>query len=135
MYKSQQTEKELKEFSNRLGELLNEHNISKKQHGRYVELSKLCGLSEVAVRKWLEGINYPKNDKMRLICARFNVNFEWLRWGKGPKYGKSEGMPNEKIKKLISQNSEYYRSLMTVQQKLKDLESEVEKIISKKHEV
>lgn len=70
-----------KDFADRLDQIMNELGWPKR--GRTPRLIELLGISisEVAVRKWVEGIAYPETDKVILIAKKFNVSVDWLLTG------------------------------------------------------
>lgn len=71
-------------FSRRLKELCDEKDLP--DHGRQTILRKKFGVSQEAVRKWLDGESIPKYSHKVALCDYFGVNFEWLSTGRGAKY-------------------------------------------------
>lgn len=41
-------------------------------------------ISEQGVKRWFDAQAIPKEDACQLLAKRFNVPFEWLRYGRGP---------------------------------------------------
>ncbi|SEN73111.1 hypothetical protein SAMN05216325_1442 [Nitrosomonas marina] len=82
IYRMSDKEKAL--FSKRLKELCDEKNLP--EYGRQTLLRKKFGVSQEAVRKWLDGESIPKHSHKVALCDYFGVNFEWLSTGRGIKY-------------------------------------------------
>lgn len=60
----------------RIGELIETLGISK------AEFARRIGVSRVAVSVWLNESNGPSETTMREICRQFNVDYNWLKYGK-----------------------------------------------------
>lgn len=82
-------------FSFRLNQALDEAGLPPKHHGRQVEAAKLFGVSQNAVRKWLEGEVIPELDRLPEIVKKINslvprekpVSELWLAFGRGTMRG------------------------------------------------
>jgi len=61
------------------------------------EFSKKIGMARNSVGKYEIGINKPTNSVIVSICREFNVNEDWLRYGKGEMF---RDIPTEEIDKL-----------------------------------
>ena len=48
------------------------------------------------------------------ICREFNVNENWLRYGKGPKYKENDGSFTELLSELEDSDDEFIKSLIKV---------------------
>lgn len=84
---SKNAEKQLEDqaFSERLNGLLDAREFTPKGKGRQVELGKKYGLTQKAVRKWVEGEGMPETVRMIQLARDFQCNFEWLALGTGPR--------------------------------------------------
>ncbi len=78
-------------FSRRLNELCDEAGVPAKGNGRQQTLAKIFGVTQGAVRKWLEAEGVPEYERCFQIANHFNVMFEWLMMGRGIKR-KNEGL-------------------------------------------
>lgn len=72
-------------FAIRLNALCDEAVIPEKGKGRQLAVAKLFGVTQKAARKWLEGDGVPEYERCFKIAAHFNIAFEWLMMGRGPK--------------------------------------------------
>lgn len=79
------TSAQLTAFSDRLNELLDARGFAPKHQGRQVQLAKAVGLSQKAVRKWLEAEGMPELTRLIELAVRFNCHLEWLATGRGPR--------------------------------------------------
>jgi transcriptional regulator with XRE-family HTH domain len=79
------TEQRLIDFSARLNELLDARAFAAKHQGRQVALAKEVGLSQKAVRKWLEAEGMPELTRLIELAVRFDCHLEWLATGRGPR--------------------------------------------------
>ncbi|MEF3074078.1 S24 family peptidase [Methylobacter sp. Wu1] len=66
-------------FAERIDEIVNEF-------GGNSEFARICGFSEGIVRNWRKGDSDPSRKKLIVIADAFNLNYEWLLTGNGPKY-------------------------------------------------
>lgn len=67
------TEKEWREqFSRKLYELLNEHNMSQR------ELSRATGISNASVSRYLSGFRTPNGYVISKICEYFNLPHDYF---------------------------------------------------------
>lgn len=73
-------------FSARLNEVLDEHGVASKGAGRQIAVGKEFGVTQNAVRKWLEGEGVPELTRSIEIAQRYRVCVEWLLTGNGSKY-------------------------------------------------
>lgn len=73
--------KVFREFSERLNLTLND--LGWPLHGRQSRLAHEFGISQVAARKWLNGLALPETEKIPLLSERLNVSLEWLLLGRG----------------------------------------------------
>lgn len=93
----------LSAFSDRLNELLDARAFPAKGRGRQVELAKATGLSQKAVRKWLEGEGMPELTRLIDLATRFKCHVEWLASGRGPR--DLEGASLEPLQRLMDRLS------------------------------
>lgn len=75
------------EFGARLIEVCADMELP--ERGRQTKLAKLFGVSQQAVRKWLDGEAFPEMDKVLAIAEWAQVNVNWLLQGSGPKFDKT----------------------------------------------
>lgn len=73
------------QFAARLHELCTEKNLP--ERGRQTLLARQFGVSQQAVKKWLDGLTYPEMDTIIAIAEWADVNVNWLLQGAGPKRG------------------------------------------------
>lgn len=78
-----------------------------------VELARLCGISETAVRTYLKGKSLPTIDKAAAIAKACNVDLTWLITGIEPVTPPSEIVKNNEL--------EINKSMNEVQSMLNDL--------------
>ncbi len=76
---------DLKRFSKRLNEALDDMNAPQKGCGRQTYLARLLGCSQPTVGRWLEGIGWPNKAEWPGIAATVNCRIEWLFFNLGPK--------------------------------------------------
>lgn len=74
-----------KAFAERLVEICNDMQLP--ERGRQTALAKQFGVSQQAVRKWLDGESYPETDKIIAMADWAEVNVNWLMQGVGLKHG------------------------------------------------
>ncbi len=55
------------------------------------ELGEKLGITHSAISKIESGERIPAENTLRLICAIYNVNYQWLTEGKEPMFLVSEG--------------------------------------------
>lgn len=75
------------EFAARLAEICADMQLP--ERGRQTALAKRFGVSQQAVRKWLDGEAFPELDKVLAIAEWAEVNVNWLLQGVGPKHDKT----------------------------------------------
>lgn len=75
----------LQGFAQRLRELCDDKALPLR--GRQSRLAERFKVSQQAVRKWLEGVNYPDMKLIVAIADWGEVNVNWLLQGIGPKHG------------------------------------------------
>lgn len=63
-------------ISERLDELIQELEISNS------EFAKNIGVTRAAVGQWVRGISAPSETTVREICRQYNVDYNWLKYGK-----------------------------------------------------
>ncbi|WP_423063762.1 helix-turn-helix domain-containing protein [Candidiatus Paracoxiella cheracis] len=73
----------MKQFADRLNYLLDVNGFPRKGKGRHNALAQMFQVSQIAVRKWLEGEGKPKTSRIIEMANRFNANIDWLLSGKG----------------------------------------------------
>lgn len=78
-----------------------------------VELARLCGISETAVRTYLKGKSLPTIDKAAAIAEACNVDLTWLITGAEPV------IPSSEIVKINESNNN--KSMNEIQSMLNDL--------------
>jgi transcriptional regulator with XRE-family HTH domain len=60
------------EFSRRLRLLLSKNDING------VKLAELCGVNKSTAYDWINGVGFPKNDKLEIISRYFGVSINYL---------------------------------------------------------
>lgn len=75
------------EFASRLIELCGDLELP--ERGRQTAIAKKLGVSQQAVRKWLDGEAFPEMDKVISIAEWAEINVNWLLQGVGPKSDKT----------------------------------------------
>lgn len=71
----------MKEFSERLNEVLKENGVGR--HGAGPFLSKLTGMTNRATNNWLNGEKMPRHENIKIIADHFGVSPSWLEYGEG----------------------------------------------------
>lgn len=82
------------------------------------EFGERIGISGPAVSKIESGINTPSESTLKLICATYNVNYQWLTEGKQPMYLVSEG--EELITKYAPNALEHMKTAIRTLSELSD---------------
>lgn len=73
---------QMSEFKDRLLEACKDSpDIPDYGKGLQVQLAKMMGVSQEAVRKWLSGDTRPKHEMCRKLANVLNVNYVWLELG------------------------------------------------------
>lgn len=72
-------------FGERINELLTEQGFPARARAKAFNQKFKFGVSDAAVKKWLDGSNCPNNDRLQAIADSFGVNFKWLMLGEGEK--------------------------------------------------
>lgn len=73
------------EFSKRLNRVLDDHDIPPKGKNRQAIIAQMFGVTQKGARKWLEGESLPELSRGVIIARKFNISYEWLMTGRGPK--------------------------------------------------
>lgn len=76
-------------FGERLKEAMGKQGLS------HLTLSKISGLSETTIRKYIQGKIYPGIDSAALVAHACGVSIEWLLTGKSDKPDYSHGLAEE----------------------------------------
>ena len=63
-------------ISERIEELIQALSISN------AEFAKNIGVSRAVIGHWIKGISAPSETTVREICRQFNVDYNWLKYGK-----------------------------------------------------
>lgn len=82
------------------------------------EFGDKLGISGPAVSKIESGVNTPAESTLKLICATYNVNYQWLTEGKEPMYLLSEG--EELIAKYAPAAPEHLKAAIRTLSELPD---------------
>lgn len=75
-----QKEKDLEDFASRLNERLDRMGYPLKSRGRQVQLAKDLNVDQKAVRRWLEGIGYPRDTNLKKLAAFISVSVSALKY-------------------------------------------------------
>ena len=60
--------------------------IRKKNHLTQGEFGERIGVTQSAVTAWETGNRNPHDTAINTICREFNINEDWLRYGRGDMY-------------------------------------------------
>lgn len=66
----------MNDIASRLNQLIDTLELSNAEFGRRI------GVSRSSVSLWTNGINVPSETTIREICRQFNVDYNWLKFGK-----------------------------------------------------
>ena len=72
------------QFSQRLNQLLDQHNFPPKNMGRITLLSELFEITHKGAGNWLNGKAIPSRRMLKTIGEHFGVSVEWLIFGHQP---------------------------------------------------
>lgn len=72
---------QLRAFSERLNALLDERGFPSKRHGRQTQLAKDLKCDQKAVRRWLEGLGYPRAGNINKLCEFLRCSESLLMYG------------------------------------------------------
>lgn len=75
-------EKELSLFAMRLNERLDSMDYPNANQGRQTQLSKDLKADQKAVRRWLKGLGYPSDEKLKNLAEFLSMDLSLLRYGK-----------------------------------------------------
>lgn len=95
----------------KMGEKIKE--IRKKEHLTQVEFAKLFGLSHSHISNIENNRENPSETLLLFICSKFNISYEWLKYGEGPEdvtsgYSRAGRINNYKIaSKAFEDNYRY----------------------------
>ena len=73
-------------FKERLKSVINEESLR--------GFGRKAGISDGALRHYLNGDSYPDLDRLAAIAEKSGVNLLWLATGEGPKYPEARGSPD-----------------------------------------
>lgn len=87
--KAMPTHSEAVLFSERLREAMAEAGQSPDTRGVKAALARRHHVASPTAHGWINGAHMPEPDKVRVMAADYQVNYDWLYFGKGPKRGES----------------------------------------------
>ena len=102
-------------MNERIKQIRIEHNLSQ------IEFGKRLGISDAAVSKIESGKNNPAETTIKLICREFDIEYQWLMYGTGPK-STHDMTVEDLVEKHMPEESEFTKSIMKAFAKLPDTE-------------
>jgi len=91
-------------FKERLKSVINEESLR--------GFGRKAGISDGALRHYLNGDSYPDLDRLAAIAEKSGVNLLWLATGDGPKYPEVRGSPDSVIGE---ESASYHRFQMRME--------------------
>lgn len=90
------------EFAKRMNKVADLLGIPEKGKNRQMLLGKKFGVSQEAARKWLSGESIPRDQICIAIAKEADINYEWLKTGRG----NIKNIPPAESKQKITKNEE-----------------------------
>lgn len=78
---NKEKERNLEDFARRLNARLDEMKYPDKGYGRQTQLSKDLKTDQKTVRRWLEGLGFPRDHKLRELAKFLNLSPSTLKYG------------------------------------------------------
>lgn len=82
------------------------------------EFGKKIGSARNTIANYETGNRNPSNAVITSICREFNINEDWLRYGKGPMYNVIEDKLSSYLGQIVKGNDDFIKSLIEVYMEL-----------------
>ena len=95
-------------MKDRIKAIRKENNLTQSEFGERI------GVKGNTITNYENDMRNPSDAIIFSICREFNVNENWLRYGKGPKYKENDGSFTELLAELEDSDDEFIKSLIKV---------------------
>lgn len=93
------------------------------------EFADKLNIKRGAVSNYEVGRNQPIDAVISLICKEFNVNEDWLRFGKGDMLLPFEDEVGEVVSKLVDESNPFYDMIIDIMHTFNNLDDKGQEII------
>ena len=88
--------------------------IRKENNLTQTEFGERIGVKGNTITNYENGLRNPSDAIIFSICREFNINEDWIRYGKEPMYRKKDGSFTELLSELDDSDDEFIKSLIKV---------------------